>query len=103
MKTKLPELYKTETLGSVENWIGFLEDFGHLWFYIDERYYFLFPLGAHRYGLCYGEDEQNGNSPRWVFESELAFIHAKSFNGKSIIQRENELLSWDPPFLQIDD
>ena len=39
--------------------------YGHIWFYVDGTYYFLFPEGPHTYGLCLGEDERNGNVPRW--------------------------------------
>lgn len=93
-----PELYKTEDLRTYAEWFSFLEDYGHVWFNIDGEYYFLFPEGPHKYGLCLGEDEKSGNSPRWVFDSEDEFLSAPMFDGKTIIERSGDILSWDPPF-----
>lgn len=93
-----PELYKANDLMTYRQWITLMEEFGHIWFYLDGSYYFLFPLGDHRYGMCLGEDEATGNLPRWKFDSEEEFIHVPMFGGKSILERAADVLSWDPPF-----
>lgn len=93
-----PELYRTEDLHTYADWLSFLVDYGHIWFYLDGTYYFLFPEGPHKYGLCLGEDEATGNFPRWEFSSEDEFLNATMFGGKNIIDRSEDLMSWDPPF-----
>ncbi len=93
-----PELYKTEDLRTYREWFSFLRDCGHVWFSIDGEYYFIFPQGPHRYGLCLGEDEKNGNQPRWEFESEEEFLNAPMFGGRTIVERSCDMMSWDPPF-----
>lgn len=93
-----PELYRTEDLRSYAEWLLFLAEYGHVWFYLDGQYYFLFPEGPHKYGLCLGEDEATGNFPRWEFNSEEEFLTAAMFGGKTIVDRSGDLMSWDPPF-----
>ena len=55
LKMKLPQLFKTTDLETEHGWRWLMEDFVHIWFHIDDTYYFLFPEGAHRYGLSYYE------------------------------------------------
>ena len=93
-----PALYKVNDLKTYEQWRSIMEEYGHIWFYLDETYYFLFPDGAHKYGLCLGEEEINGNIPRWHFNSEDEFIKAPIFKEKTILERVDDVMSWDPPF-----
>lgn len=105
MKTinEKPVLYKVNDLNTYEQWFSMMEGYGHIWFYIDGVYYFLFPEGAHKYGLCLGEDEANGNKPRWHFNSEDEFIKMPMFGEKTILERADDVMSWDPPFYAGDD
>ena len=91
-----PEVFKTTDLETEHGWRCLMEDYGHIWFHIDSRYYFLFPEGTHRYGLCFYEDEATGNFPRWQFKSETEFLNAKLFNGKSVLERLGEFMSYEP-------
>ena len=93
-----PELYRVDDLHTYRQWYSLMEEYGHIWFYVDGTYYFLFPEGPHKYGLCLGEDERNGNMPRWEFNSEDEFINAPLFDGKNVLERSKDILSWDPPF-----
>ena len=93
---KSPELFKTTDLETEHGWRWLMEDFGHIWFHIVDTYYFLFPEGAHRYGLCYYADNETGNFPRWQFKSETEFLNAKLFNGKSVLERLGEFMSYEP-------
>lgn len=95
-----PSLYKTEAVHDVRELKDFLSSYGHLWFSIDGEYYFLFPTVEHRYGLCLGEDEWNGNIPRWTFESEAEFASSKMFGGRTFLERQDECFSWDPPYFR---
>ena len=92
----MPELFKTSDLKTERGWRWLMDDYGHIWFHIDGTYYFLFPEGAHKYGLCYYEDKETGNFPRWTFNSEDEFLHAKLFNGKSVLERLGEFMSYEP-------
>ena len=93
-----PELYKCNDLKTYGQWFSLMEEYGHIWFHIDGTYYFLFPEGLHKYGLCLGEDEKTGNLPRWEFNSEDEFINAPIFGGRTVLERADEILSWNPPF-----
>ena len=93
-----PALYKVTDLNTYRQWFTLMEDYGHIWFYVDGNYYFLFPEGPHKYGLCLGEDEATGNFLRWEFNSEDEFIKARIFGGKNVLERADDILSWDPPF-----
>ena len=93
-----PELFKVNDLNTYYQWFTLMEDFGHIWFHVDGTYYFLFPLGPHKYGLCLGEDESAGNPPRWVFNSEDEFLKSPMFAGKTILDRVDDVMSWEPPF-----
>lgn len=93
-----PELFKVDDLNTYRQWFTLMEDFGHIWFHVDGTYYFLFPLGPHKYGLCLGEDEAEGNPPHWVFNSEDEFLRAPMFGGKAIVDRVDDVMSWEPPF-----
>ncbi|MBQ7251999.1 MAG: hypothetical protein IJS32_05290 [Kiritimatiellae bacterium] len=90
------ELFRDESLSTGEGWKYVLETFGHVWFVLDGQRYFVFPEGPHRYGLCLGEDERTGNFPRWEFDSEEAFLNAKLFGGRCILERLGEVLVYDP-------
>lgn len=91
-----PELFKTSDLETERGWRWLMEDFGHIWFALDETYYFLFPEGKHRYGLCLYADRETGNFPRQVFHSEDEFLNAKLFNGKSVLERLGDFWSYEP-------
>lgn len=91
-----PTPSKCQTLTTREGWIWLMEDYGHVWFYLDGKYYFLFPEGPHKYGLCYGEDEVTGNFPRWEFNSEIEFLEAPLFSGKCMLERLDDVLDWEP-------
>ena len=95
-----PELYKVNDLKTYDQWFSLMEGYGHIWFHVDGAYYFLFPLGPHKYGLCLGEDEASGNIPRWTFDSEDEFIKAPMFGGKTVLERADDILSWDEPFFR---
>ena len=95
-----PELYRVDDLKTYDQWYSLMEDFGHIWFYVDGTYYFLFPEGPHKYGLCLGEDEATGNFPRWEFDSEDEFIRTPMFGGRTVLERADDILSWDPPFYE---
>ena len=96
LKMKLPQLFKTTDLETEHGWRWLMEDFVHIWFHIDDTYYFLFPEGAHRYGLSYYSDNETGNFPRWQFKSETEFLNAKIFSGKSVLERLGEFMSYEP-------
>ena len=98
MKGNEPKLYKASDLDTYAQWYSLMEEYGHICFYLDGQYYFLFPEGPHKYGLCLGEDEATGNFPRWEFGSEDEFLHAPMFGGKCILDRLDEVLSRDGPF-----
>lgn len=87
---------RASDLQTEEDWRVLLEEFGHIWFVLDGQRYFVFPEGPHRYGLCLGEDEKTGNFPRWVFESEDAFLSAKLFGGRCILERLDEVMVYTP-------
>lgn len=91
-----PELFETTDLQSEQGWRWLLEDSGHIWFHIDGTYYFLFPEGSHKYGLCLYEDKATGNFPRWEFNSETEFLNAKLFDGESVLERLGEFMSYEP-------
>ena len=92
-----PELFKTTDLETEHGWRWLLDDCGHVWFHIDGTYYFLFPEGAHKYGLCLYEDKETGNFPRWTFKSEDEFLHAKLFaNDTCVLDRLGEFMSYEP-------
>lgn len=92
-----PELFKTTDLETERGWRWLMEDSGHVWFFIDGTYWFLFPNGGSSYGLCYYEDEATGNYPRWVFGSATEFLHAKLFrNGTCVLDRLGEFMSYEP-------
>lgn len=95
---RLPELFKVNDLNTYAEWFSLMEEYGHICFYIDGQYYFLFPEGPHKYGLCLGEDEKSGNRPRWEFNSEDEFLNAPMFGGKSILDRLDDVWAWDLPF-----
>ena len=90
-----PRLYKPSRLQTKEGWIELLEDYGHVWFTLDGVFYFVFPEGPHKYGMCLREDETTGNFPRWRFDSEAAFLNAKLFNGRSILERLSEVMCYE--------
>ncbi len=92
-----PELHRVNDLHTYRQWYSLMEEYGHIWFYVDGTYYFL-PGRADKYGLCLGEDERNGNVPRWEFNSEDEFLNARMFGGKNVLERSDDILSWDPPF-----
>ena len=92
-----PELFKTSDLETERGWKWLMDDSGHVWFYIDDTYWFLFPNGGGAYGLCLYDDESTGNFPRRVFESADAFLHAKIFaNGTCVLDRLGDFMSYEP-------
>ncbi len=93
---KYPKLFRASDLCTEKDWRWHLEDSGHIWFWLDGRYYFVFPEGEHKFGLCYYEDSETGNFPRWTFDSESALLNEKIFNGKSILERLDDVMSYEP-------
>lgn len=94
---KKPEVFEVGDLKTYTDWRWLMEDFGHIWFFIDDTYWFLFPLGRHKYGLCYYEDSATGNFPRWIFNSEDMFLKAKLFKGGTcVLDRLGEFKSYEP-------
>ena len=92
-----PELFKTTDLETEHGWKWLMDAAGHVWFHIDGTYYFLFPNGGRSYGLCYYGDKATGNFPRWTFNSEDEFLHAKLFaNDTCVLDRLGEFMSYEP-------
>lgn len=89
------KIFKPSDLQSKESWLELLETFGHIWFTLDGIFYFVFPEGPHKYGMCLREDEATGNFPRWEFESEDEFLNAKLFNGKCILERLDDVMCYE--------
>ena len=93
----MPELFKTTDLDSEHGWRWLIDAVGHVWFYIDGTYWFLFPAGERKFGLCYYKDNETGNCPRWVFNSVDEFLHAKLFkNDTCVLDRLGEFMSYEP-------
>lgn len=91
-----PELESYDSYKTIEGWREMLKSEGHVWFFVEGRYYFLFPEAKDGYGLCYGEDELTGNFARWTFRSADEFFSAKLFNGKSIFECLPAVYGWQP-------
>ena len=94
----LPELIDYDSHKTREGWDWMLDEIGHVWFAVDGRYYSISPEGNGRFGLCYGEDEQTGNFPRWVFSTKEELLNAKVLNGRSILEWLPSIKGWEPPF-----
>ncbi len=90
-----PELFKPSRLQTKEGWLELLEEFGHVWFALDGVRWFVFPEGPHKYGLCRWEGPDAPNFPQWEFESEDAFLNAKLFDGRSILERLDDVLCFE--------
>ena len=90
-----PELFKPSRLQTKEGWLELLEEFGHVWFALDGVRWFVFPEGPHKYGLCRWEGPDAPNFPQWEFESEDAFLNAKLFDGRSILERLGDVLCFE--------
>lgn len=90
-----PELFKPSRLQTKEVWLELLEEFGHVWFALDGVRWFVFPEGPHKYGLCRWEGPDAPNFPQWEFESEDAFLNAKLFDGRSILERLGDVLCFE--------
>ena len=90
-----PELFKPSRLQTKEGWLELLEEFGHVWFALDGVRWFVFPEGPHKYGLCRWEGPDAPNFPQWEFESEDAFLSAKLFDGRSILERLDDVLCFE--------
>ena len=90
-----PELFKPSRLQTKEGWLELLEEFGHVWFALDGMRWFVFPEGPHKYGLCRWEGPDAPNFPQWEFESEDAFLNAKLFDGRSILERLDDVLCFE--------
>lgn len=90
-----PRLYRASNLQTASDWQEALREYGHIWFSLDGVFYFVFPEGPHKYGMCLREDEATGNFPRWKFDSEDAFLNAKLFDGRSILERLSEVMCYE--------
>lgn len=90
-----PRLYRASNLQTESDWREALLEYGHIWFTLDGIFYFVFPEGPHKYGMCLREDEATGNFPRWEFESEDEFLNAKLFNGKCILERLDDVMCYE--------
>ena len=90
-----PELFKPSRLQTKEGWLELLEEFGHVWFALDGVRWFVFLEGPHKYGLCRWEGPDAPNIPQWEFESEDAFLNAKLFDGRSILERLGDVLCFE--------
>lgn len=91
----MPELYKDEALSTERGWRSVLVSYGHVGFVLGGKYYFVFPLGPHEYGMCYYEDAETGNNPRWRFPSEDALLSTQMFEGKSLKESLSEVMHFD--------
>lgn len=92
----LPELELYDSYRTQDGWWEMLKSDGHVWFFVEGRYYFLFPESPRGFGLCFGEDELTGNFPRWTFNSADEFFAAKLFNGKTILECLDSVRGWQP-------
>lgn len=90
-----PDLFRDPSLQTEEDWRYVLETFGHSWFSLDGEYWFVFPAGPHKYGLCHWVGPDGQNFPEFEFDSEDAFLTAKLFGGKSILERLGDVLCYD--------
>lgn len=90
------ELFKDEMLTTIAGWNYVLKSYGHAGFSLDGMRYFVFPMGPHAYGMCLAEDMETGNHPRWQFSSEQEFLSAPLFNGRSIGDRLDEVMAYEP-------
>lgn len=92
---EMPELYVDESLSTERGWKSVLASYGHVGFSLAGRCYFVFPTGPHAYGMCYYEDSESGNHPRWSFSSEEELLAAQIFDGKSLKDCLAEILYFD--------
>jgi len=66
---------------------------GHIPFVLDGIEYFIVPIGKHAYGLnTWEEYKSNGGWEKWSFKSEDELLNAKLFNGRSILERLDDIL-----------
>ncbi len=89
-------LFRDESLKTESDWKYVLETFGHIWFSLDGIRWFVFPEGPHKYGFCRWEGPEGRNVPEQEFNSEEEFLNAKLFGGRSILDRLDEVLCYDP-------
>ena len=94
-----PALFKVNDLKTYNDWFTLMEGYGHIAFYIDGKYYWLYPEGPHKYGLCYGDDDPY--VARCTFNSEDEFIYAPMFSGKCVLERADDIWAWEQPFTRI--
>ena len=90
------KLRKTESTQTEDGWVDLLESYGHVWFSLDGVLYFVFPEGPHKYGFCRWEGPEGPNVPEREFNSEEEFLNAKLFGGRSILERLDDVLCYDP-------
>ena len=90
-----PELFKDDSLSTERGWKAVLASYGHIGFYLAGRSYFVFPTGPHAYGMCYYEDSETGNYPRWSFSSEEELLSAPMFEGRAIRDCLSEILYFE--------
>ena len=50
----------------------------------------------HEYGFCRWEGPEGLNVPEWEFNSEEEFLNTKLFRGRSILERLEEAMCYDP-------
>lgn len=89
------KMRKTKSTQTETGWIDLLESYGHVWFALDGVRWFVFPEGPHKYGLCRWRGQDAPNFPEYEFESEAAFLNAKLFGGRSILERLDEVMCYD--------
>ena len=85
--------WRNEGMTTESVWRQSLVEDGHIPFVLDGIEYFIMPLGPHAYGLnTWEEYKANGGWEKWSFKSEDALLNAKLFNGRSILERLDEIL-----------
>ena len=89
------DLFRDESLKTDADWKYVLETFGHVWFALDGIRWFVFPEGPHKYGLCRWRGPDAPNFPERKFDSEEAFLNAKLFDGRSILERLDEVMCYE--------
>lgn len=67
----------------------------HVWFALDGIRWFIFPEGPMN-TVCRWEGPEGLNVPEREFNSEEEFLNAKLFRGRSILERLEEAMCYDP-------
>lgn len=89
------DLFRDDSLKTESDWKCVLESFGHVWFALDGVRWFVFPEGPHKYGLCHWRGPDAPNFPEHEFDSEDAFLNAKLYDGRSILERLSEVMCYE--------